>query len=192
MTEDVTYHADDRHPELTATRTLPVDLETIAEIATEGEAYLDDTYQRTGYVDTVTGEVHVIYRDAFRCADGELELDQLEDWSAHDVELAGKILVDQEKRFVEIERWHSSDSYELMEAFVDEVRDARVRATLMDALQGRKPFRRFKDALCEWPDMRQRWFTYKDHAQRDRARAWLRRFGIEATDASAYKLPPLF
>jgi hypothetical protein len=177
-------------PDLPAARSLPVDLETIVEIATEDEFYPDDEYARTGYVDTVTGEVHVVYRDALSCANGELELDELSEWSADCVEVAGKILSDIEDRYVEIERWHSSEGYDLMVEFASEARDPRVRDRLSDALRGKKPFRRFKDTLFEWPEVREAWFAFQGHAQRDSARDWLRGFGIEAVDASLYKLPP--
>lgn len=171
-------------------RTLPVDLETVVEIATEDEFQPDRCYERTGYVDTHTGEVHVIYRDAFRCAEGELEPGQLEDWTSDGVELAGRILEDTEDRYVEIERWYSSDAYDLMVEFAEQAHDPRVRDRLLEVLQGKKPFRRFKDALFEWPSVREAWFAFQGHAQRECARNWLRSLGIDATDASSYKLPP--
>jgi len=191
MEADSYPFSEDEEPVLPAARSLPVDLETLVEIATENEFYPDRCYERTGYVDTHTGDVHIIYRDSFRCANGEMEPAELEDWSAQEVELAGKILEDTDERYVEIERWHSSEEYDLMEEFAEKAHDPRVRDRLMDALRRNKPFRRFKDALCESPALRETWFAFQGHSQRDTARWWLRRFGIEATDASAYKLPPL-
>jgi hypothetical protein len=134
--------------------------------------------------------VHIIYRDAFACANGELEPEDLEEWAAQDVELAGRILEDTERRYVLIERWHSSEAFELMEEFAEGAGNPRVRERLLFALRGRKPFRSFKDALCEWPDVRDAWFLFKDHAEREHARVWLLNFGIDAVDASVRQLPP--
>lgn len=124
------------------------------------------------------------------CAEGELAADQLEDWSENDLEVARKILADTEDRYVEIERWHSSEAFQLMEEFADEASDPRVRERLAYAFRGKKPFRRCKDALLEWPNIREAWFAFQGHCQRNAARKWLRTLGIEATDASSYKLPP--
>ncbi|MGV3722468.1 MAG: UPF0158 family protein [Actinomycetota bacterium] len=117
------------------------------------------------------------------------EVEHLSEWSADCVEVAGKILSDTEDRYVEIERWRSSEGYDLMVEFTSEARDSKVRDRLSDALRGKKPFRRIKDTLFEWPEVREAWFAFQGHSQRDRTRAWLRGFGIEAVDASLYQLP---
>jgi hypothetical protein len=44
---------------------------------------------------------------------------------------------------------------------------------LRDALDGRGPFRRFKDVLAHRPDQLQRWFAFSEERHRGRARAWL-------------------
>lgn len=189
--ESTPDHLDeDVMPRGTARRKLPVDLETIVEIASDHGPCLDSCYERTGFVDLQTGEVHIVYRDALRCANGELEVEELDEWSVECLEVANQVLSDTERRFVEIEQWHSSDGYDLMAEFVEGVRDPHVRNRLEFALRGSKPFRRFKDALFEWPELRAAWFAFQGHEQRDQARRWLLNYDIEAVDSSSYQLPP--
>ena len=60
-----------------------------------------------------------------------------------------------------------------MEDFVGYVRDARARDRLERALVGRGAFRRFKDALREYPELRRSWFSFHDARGERRAMEWL-------------------
>ena len=67
--------------------------------------------------------------------------------------------------------------------FADTVANPRLRQSLHAALGGRRPFRRFKDALADDPREREQWFAYHDARLRDFVREWLADHGIEATTA---------
>jgi hypothetical protein len=59
-------------------------------------------------------------------------------------------------------------------------------------LRRNKPFRRFKDALAGFPGALDAWYAFKDNAEREWARAWLRdELGITAEDVSQYHLRPM-
>jgi Uncharacterised protein family (UPF0158) len=60
-----------------------------------------------------------------------------------------------------------------MEDFVGYVRDARARDLLERAIVGRGAFRRFKDALREYPELRRAWFSFHDARSERRAMEWL-------------------
>jgi hypothetical protein len=60
-----------------------------------------------------------------------------------------------------------------MEDFVGYVRDARARDRLERAIVGRGAFRRFKDALREYPELRRSWFSFHDARTERRAMEWL-------------------
>lgn len=82
-------------------------------------------------------------------------------------------------RYLCIPQRHSGDGFRLMERFVDTVEDPRTRDALYDALERRRPFRSFKDALTRYPDVRERWFAYEEAASREEAIAWLDTLEIE-------------
>lgn len=63
----------------------------------------------------------------------------------------------------EIEQLDSRESFRLMEDFTDELPDnTRIKVTLIEALNKRKPFREFKYAIDNSGEYRQLWFHFKN------------------------------
>jgi predicted nucleotidyltransferase len=56
-----------------------------------------------------------------------------------------------------------------MEDFIERVRDSRARDLLERAIAGRGAFRRFKDTLFEFPELREAWFKFRDARMERRA-----------------------
>jgi len=77
------------------------------------------------------------------------------------------------ERLVPIEPIPSYEAYRDMEDFVAAVGDPRARDLLTRAIAGRGAFRRFKDTLLEFPELREAWFSYHDARMRRRAIEWL-------------------
>ncbi|MBC8092195.1 MAG: hypothetical protein H7Y15_09710 [Pseudonocardia sp.] len=67
----------------------------------------------------------------------------------------------------------SHESYQDMAQFVAAVHHRRAADLLDRAIAGRGAFRRFKDTLVEFPDLRDQWFRYRDARARRRALRWL-------------------
>lgn len=67
----------------------------------------------------------------------------------------------------------SRAAYGDMVDFTALVDDARANDLLTRALQGRGAFRRFKDTLFDYPELRQEWFAFHDRRMRERAIEWL-------------------
>lgn len=66
-----------------------------------------------------------------------------------------------------------------MEDFVATVSDRTAAERLDRALAGRKPFRHFKDALLDFPALREAWFEF-EHAEHARlAKEWCADNGID-------------
>lgn len=93
----------------------------------------------------------------------------------------------------------SRESYGDLEGFTSRVRDPKARQELERAIAGRGAFRRFKDALHGFPDIRAAWFKFHDARMERRAIEWLRDEGVigdeEADRALAARpdpdLPPI-
>ena len=71
--------------------------------------------------------------------------------------------------------------------FIERVRDPRARDLLERGVAGRGAFRRFKDTLLDFPDLRDSWFRFHDAQLERRAIRWLLDEGLidEASAASA-------
>lgn len=67
----------------------------------------------------------------------------------------------------------SGEAYRDMQDFVARVADRRAAGLLGRAIEGRGAFRRFKDTLFEFPELRETWFKFHDVRMRRRAIEWL-------------------
>jgi hypothetical protein len=61
------------------------------------------------------------------------------------------------------------DEFAAMASFADSMNIASIRNRLLDALRGRKPFRRFKDAV-DAAGVREKWFAWRTAVLADAAR----------------------
>jgi predicted nucleotidyltransferase len=83
-----------------------------------------------------------------------------------------------DQALIPIEPIPSRQAYGDMEDFIGRVRDPRARDLLERAIAGRGAFRRFKDALLEFPELRQTWFAFHDARMERRAIEWLADQGL--------------
>ena len=131
-------------------KALPINLDELADVL---EAALGE---EGGAVDLVTGEV----------------------WPPPAIEYARETDedppdFDDEHRWLWVPAQGSDAGYEDMEEFIATVDDPARAERLERAMQGKGAFRRFKDAIANWPEEQERWFRLADERRRGRARQWL-------------------
>jgi Uncharacterised protein family (UPF0158) len=80
---------------------------------------------------------------------------------------------DADAGLIRVDPLPSEVGYRDMEDFAARVREPRTRDLLERAISGRGAFRRFKDALLDYPDLRQAWFAFHDARGERRAIEWL-------------------
>lgn len=125
----------------------------------------DRSFEHRWWLDPKTGEI-------------ELRSDSYEEEEEEDeqaLEEAGWLL---------IEPIDSREAYEDLADFVDRVRDPRARNLLERAITGRGAFRRFKDTLFDFPELRALWFRFHDVRMERRAIEWLADEGLIDPDAA--------
>jgi predicted nucleotidyltransferase len=83
-----------------------------------------------------------------------------------------------------VEPLPSHEAYSDMEDFIAGVGDARARDLLERAISGRGAFRRFKDTLFEFPELRETWFELKNARMTRRALQWLADEGLVDEEAA--------
>lgn len=81
--------------------------------------------------------------------------------------------LDEDAGMVAVEPLPTGVGYGDMEDFVAQVRDPRARSLLDRAITGRGAFRRFKDTLLNYPELRRGWFAFHDARGEERAIEWL-------------------
>jgi hypothetical protein len=80
---------------------------------------------------------------------------------------------DDPDRFLSIQPMDSWESFQIMEDFVDELPEGEGCRALSRALRLPRPFRCFKDTLCDFPSLRERWFKYHEDRMLVYAQEWL-------------------
>jgi hypothetical protein len=90
----------------------------------------------------------------------------------------------QPDRFFAIDPISSHEAFSIMEAFVAGLPQGAPTARLAAALSQGRPFRHFKDALLEWPHIREQWFRFHNARMRMVAEEW-----ITANDLSVQLSP---
>jgi hypothetical protein len=108
------------------------------------------------YLDLQTGDVFPWFEDC-----------------AEDDEVIAAAMEETPERFLMIDPISSHEGYRWMEDFAATQPDELVREALLDALDRPKPFRRFKDTLLSYPEVREEWFRVEEQHLLEFARAWL-------------------
>jgi DNA-binding ferritin-like protein (Dps family) len=82
------------------------------------------------------------------------------------------------KKYITIEPLVPNESFKIMEKFVHQLDNSRVRTQLIHALNNRKPFANFK-YIIDNSEIRQDWFDFKDKKLQEYVRSII---GINITD----------
>jgi hypothetical protein len=126
---------------------------------------VDPAFDTTHYLDLRTGAVIAVFGDDFADEDPDAIAPQ----------------VDAEpERFRMLDTIPPREAFGWMERFASSQEDPATRDRLLDALDRPRPFRSFKDALFEFPAVREAWFRFEEERQIEYVRDWLRFEGIEA------------
>ncbi|MGQ0576534.1 MAG: UPF0158 family protein [Pseudonocardia sp.] len=86
--------------------------------------------------------------------------------------------------WVPVRSTEASEGYRDMAEFVATVQHPRAGDLLGRAIAGRGAFRRFKNTLHEFPELRDRWFRFRDARSRRRALRWLADRGLVSVEAA--------
>jgi hypothetical protein len=87
--------------------------------------------------------------------------------------------VENSERYFCVEPITSDEGYEIMQDFVASIESDEIRDHLIDTLERKKPFRNFKDAITEYPDIETQFYEYKDNRLKDILRDQLAEYGYE-------------
>lgn len=87
---------------------------------------------------------------------------ELEPWAEELEELEKN-----EEDYFEIDRWTSSDAYNAMVDFTEQLSNRKLQIKLSEALERRKPFREFNFVIDNSGEYRDAWFEFRDEWQRN-------------------------
>jgi hypothetical protein len=183
----------------TSIRRLPINLDELAYALHESDPFGTTRH----YLDLDTGEI-VMIADEIRAeaeqigdvipADAEdygaafdeiLANSDRPDWMKDSIRLVEAVEAGYGTRFITVPPVGSHEAYEDMADFITTVTNRHTREHLAAAIAGRRPFRRFKDALDNYPQERERWFAFSAERQRQRAVDWLESIGVTPVEVKS-------
>ncbi|GIP34222.1 UPF0158 family protein [Paenibacillus sp. J2TS4] len=123
------------------------------------DAYLDNNFEHPYYLDLQTGQVILNMDEAYT---GEPRID----WDDEE----------NEERYIDIPKIDSNEAFYVMTKFAQRT-ESDPEDRLFDALDGHRPFRRFKDALYEL-DLWDEWNKFEYMYAEEEIKSWLERFDI--------------
>lgn len=132
------------------------------------------------YLDKKTGDIILITEELNEenCYDDEY-IENLPDWEKDFVEDVKNIYEDTENRYLLIPKLESFEMYKFMVDFTYSITNEKLKNKLIDALEGKGAFRRFKNVLNNNLEERELWFKFKDNKIKDYIVEWLESEGIK-------------
>ena len=133
---------------------LPVKLRDVAQ-----EMQVSGEFQSC-YINLKTGELVSLSEETMLYVDEE-DTDEMHQWQLDEIRMASKVLESED--YVELPKSTEVDNWSLMEAFALSRPNETHREQILEAIEGRGAFRRFKH-LLDRIDLRDEWFTFRDQA----------------------------
>lgn len=123
------------------------------------EAYLDNNFEHPYYLDLQTGQV-ILDMDELYTGEPGIDWDDEEN----------------EERYIGIPKIDSNEAFYVMTKFAQRT-ESDPEDKLFNALDGYKPFRRFKDTLYEL-DLWDEWNKFEYKYAEEMIKSWIERFDI--------------
>jgi hypothetical protein len=137
--------------------------------------------QSESYLERATGRVVPISQEDIAAAEDEDDLEDYPDWQRESIEIARKILDDDDDSYIQLPTKWDIHEYDIMERFIETVEDQAACDALYRAIKGKGAFRYFKDTVCDL-GIRDQWFGYRNNALKEIAIEWCRENQIEFED----------
>ncbi|MDB4989819.1 MAG: hypothetical protein JWN04_4997, partial [Myxococcaceae bacterium] len=99
----------------------------------------------------------------------------------------GRIAID--SSYLRVDPVSSREQYRWMERFIATVEEGPLRQKLLQSIDGKGAFRRFKDVLVAFPVDRERWFTFRSERLRTCMESWLEAQGVVAVERPEWQVP---
>lgn len=94
-----------------------------------------------------------------------------------------------DSNYLRVDPVSSREQYRWMERFIATVEDGPLRQKLLQSIDGKGAFRRFKDVLVAYPVDRERWFAFRSERLRTCMESWLDAQGVESVERPEWQVP---
>lgn len=91
--------------------------------------------------------------------------------------------------YMRVDPVSSREQYRWMERYIATVEESDFRGQLVNAIDGKGAFRRFKDVLMNFPVERERWFAFRSERLRTAMETWLDAHGLDPVERAEWEVP---
>jgi len=133
----------------------------------------------------IIGKAQTILEESYDDDIGDYEDVEVEvvpsipEWMEDEIELALDIFIYEKERYARIPERNPQFGYNTMKAFAEMLADEMLKKVLLELLDGKNAFRRFKDSLASYPKERKLWYGFNAKAARNEITAWLQTIGMD-------------
>ena len=151
-------------------------IEDIYSLTEENDRLSDDN--NFGFCKKSTGEVLCVDQRVMACFEGDIDETELLAWETESLKRLD-VVMENSGDVVSIPQEGFLDAYEVMESFAYSI-PGPYQDKLLDALQGKGAFRRFRDTVNRL-NIAEHWYTYRVSRLRREIRTWCDVMGIDWT-----------
>ncbi|MFW6271199.1 MAG: UPF0158 family protein [Bacillota bacterium] len=123
-----------------------------------------------------TGEIHYITNYELREAEEDIDITDYPEWQQESIKTAIEILTTD--NYIKLPEDNEIDDYGIMEDFCFSIEDKELRNQMLEVINGKGAFRRFKDKIYEY-DLADDWYEYQEKRFREIAVDWCERNYID-------------
>lgn len=131
------------------------------------EGIESQSFDNRVFIHRTSGEIIYMLGEFLTKAENEKPYDHMNEWQQEMMELAYD-MIENEDQYLALPEYEI-DEYRMMEKFCYTVTDSKKENALLDAIQGRGAFRRFKDLIYTL-GLAEDWYDYRDEAYKQIAR----------------------
>lgn len=122
------------------------------------------------FLNKSTGQVVVVISEELSIAEEEESFEDFPDWQQEALEIAQDVIENFEN-YIELPTKYDINEYNIMEDFCFTLPDQRVQSSLLNSINGKGAFRRFKDLVINL-NIEDTWYSYRDERLKQIAIDW--------------------
>lgn len=135
------------------------------------------------YYQKSSQSIYMITDEELRYVDedtDEDDFDDLDDWQQDGINLAEELFYNKDD-FIALPGKYEINDYRIMQNFSFSLTNEKNQRKLIQALQGRGAFRRFKDQV-DFLGIEEEWYSYRNEEYRTIAKEWCEENNIDYTE----------
>ncbi|MFD0676889.1 MULTISPECIES: UPF0158 family protein [unclassified Paenibacillus] len=132
------------------------------------------------YLNIKTGEVITVSVEELRAAEEEESFEHLHDWQQDNMEVAIDVIENFEN-YKELPTKFDINDYAMMESYIYSLENEQSARSLLEAIQGKGAFRRFKDTLA-YLGILDNWYAYRHECYKKIAIEWCEDNSLEYSE----------